>query len=466
VTAAPTLVIVQAESAPSEVKLVTASTLQPSGSIVGVVVDSLRGGIRFAETEVRVVGTPLRTMTDRNGEFRFDEVPVGVHELMVADPTLEFLGVPAPRVSVGVTAAQGRVTIGMATMSGAAFARSVCGRSLADNEGVLYGEVRDTRGVRQAGQVVKGTWSRMAFGRGFAQGSTYEVSDTTDERGRYQLCGVPSTSILSGGNDVPGALLSGEITLLARGGRLATGQLIMGLGGLGFTRRDLVVGDADRSTVVSGRVLDQTGQPIAGAFLVLQGTSRSVQTDAAGRWRLEDVPIASAQIMVRAIRYLPRTIDLDPTAGRQTLTEIRLERIPQQLDAVLVNGGSVSGARAGFEERRLAGTGKFFDDEWIAGQPEVTVQALVAQVPRARLERDTTDGLSNTHYKLALQAQAGRTCFPNWFVDGIQYWSVSGPEEAALLRQAVRIEVYNVSEMPMRYVDIRGCGVVLIWTYI
>jgi hypothetical protein len=478
VDAAPTLVIVQAESAPSEVKLVTAQTLQPSGSIVGVVVDSLRGGIRFAETEVRIVGSTLRQMTDRNGEFRFDGVPVGVHELVVSDPTLEFLGIPAPRVSVGVTAADGRVTIGIATMSAATYVRSVCGRDLPDGEGVLYGEIRDTRGIRQTGQIVKGTWSRMAFGRGFAQGSKFEISDTTDARGRYMLCGVPETSTLSGGNDAPGAILSGEVTLVSRGERLSTGDVIIGLGGLGFARRDLVVGDAERSTVLSGRVLDQSGQPIAGAFLVLQGTSLSAQSDAAGRWRLEGVPVASGQITVRAIRYLPRTVDLDPAAGRLTMPEIRLDRIPQQLDAVLINGGSVSGARAGFEERRTAGIGKFFDDEWIAGQPEVTVQAVVAQLPRGRLVRDTTAGLSASHYKLAFESEiafssgsdlaqeVGRTCFPTWYVDGVEYRSVSGMEEAALLRQAVRIEVYRGSQMPMRYVDFTGCGVILIWTYV
>jgi len=473
---APSLVIVPSESAPTEVRLVTSSTLQPSGSIVGVVVHSLRGGIRFADAEVRIVGTSLRQLTDRNGQFRFDSVPLGVHELVLSEPTLAFFGVPETRVTVGVTAAQGRVTIGMSTISAAAYVRSVCGRELAEGEGVLHGEVRDVRGVRRAGQVVTGTWSRMAFGRGYAAGNKFTLADTTDSRGRYQLCGVPVTSTLSGGNDVPGAVVSGEVTLLASGDRQATGQVIIGLGGLGFARRDLVVGEEGRTTALAGRVLDQTGQPIEGAYIGLQGSTTTVRTNAAGQWRLEGVPIASSQLTVRAIRYLPRTVDLDPTAGRVSASEIRLDRVPQQLDAVLVDGGSVSGARAGFEERRNSGVGHFFDDEWISALPEVSLQALVAQIPRARLMRDTTTGLSQSHYKLAFETGIAVTstttindgargaCFPAWFVNGIQWNSMSGPEEAALLREAVRIEVYRGSQMPMRYVDFSGCGVVLIWT--
>ncbi|WP_026899093.1 SusC/RagA family TonB-linked outer membrane protein [Daejeonella oryzae] len=56
---------------------------------------------------------------------------------------------------------------------------------------------------------------------------------------------------------------------------------------------------------VSGRVMDETNQPLPGATVSLKGTDRSTSTDVSGNFNFNNVPTGSATLVVKFIGYLP-----------------------------------------------------------------------------------------------------------------------------------------------------------------
>jgi hypothetical protein len=155
--------------------------------------------------------------------------------------------------------------------------------------------------------------------------------------------------------------------------------------------------------------------------------------------------------------------------------EIRLQRAPQMLAERTILGNRGGGTRAAFEFRKATGIGTFLGDDWIKKHPTITVTTVRPMIAKTRLVRDANQ-LSG--YKLGFEsdmsqgASSGRiednimrTCFPRWYVDGVDFGRPTGSEEDTFLKQAKRIEAYRAMEMPPQYIDFDGCGVILIWTY-
>lgn len=476
-SAAPLIVRVASAAEPVEVVIGSSAPEPRGGTIEGVVVDSLGGALPWANAEVAILGSARRATTDGAGNFRLRNVPVGRHELTIIDPRAGFFDLTAPTV-VAVVAADGQtVRLTMASASPAAQFRALCDRAPSPGEGVLLGEIRDATGARREGVVVTGDWSTSLIGSGLSERTMHAVSDTTAADGRYRLCGVPVEGEVSGGGGGAATLVSGEVSLRASGPDLASGEVIARLDGAAVARRDLVVGSERRTSALSGRVLDLLGQPVADATVLVVGRSDlSARSDARGAWRIDGVPIASIQVMIRAIRFLPRVLDLDPRNGRMAVGDVKLERIPQQLAQMIISGRAVGPGRAAFEERRKAGVGTFLDEAWVARMPVVTPASVRAQIPKSRLVQDPTPGYHN-YYKIGFETDidqgggtdtafgAMKTCFPRWFVDGAPYGIPTGAEEMQLLAQAKRIEVYRAAEAPSGYIDFNGCGSVVISTY-
>lgn len=74
---------------------------------------------------------------------------------------------------------------------------------------------------------------------------------------------------------------------------------------------------------LSGTVTDSAGAPIAEAKIVVQEANRSTLTDAAGRFRLTDVPEGTYGVSVAAIGFRPRVYRLT-VRGRDAVLEARL----------------------------------------------------------------------------------------------------------------------------------------------
>jgi protocatechuate 3,4-dioxygenase beta subunit len=446
-----------------------------TGTVFGSVFDSLRTGAPWRDAEVRVVGGRWSARADSAGRFALDSLPPGVHELAVYDDDLRLLRVPPPTSTVRVGADGSAESVRLSTPSAAAHFAAVCGRAPELGEGLLIGEVRDLAGVRRGGLRVYGTWSRTLVSQGKTELDPRAVEDTTDADGTFALCGVPLEGEVSKTGDLA-VYSSGETTVAAEGDRFASGAIGVRLDGVALRRRDLVVGTARDVARLSGRVLDQLGQPIPEATVVVGGIDGvSTRTDSTGRWTLDGVLVRSTRLAVRALRYAPFERELDPVAGRLSAGEIRLEPAPQILAAQLTTargGRGPAAYRADFEERkRTYAFGTFIDDAMLERQPVVTPQFIIRQIPKAR---HSTQGALIGKSKIGFETDYGALnpatggamslCFPRWFVDGTDFGVPQAEEEEMWLRQAKRVEVYKAGLAPAQYNDFDGCGVILIWT--
>ncbi|MEX2181107.1 MAG: carboxypeptidase regulatory-like domain-containing protein [Gemmatimonadaceae bacterium] len=469
-------VVVPPEARGIELDLTLGTGAAPIGTVVvrGLVVDSLRTAAPWSGAEVQVLGTALRATTDATGRFEIAGVPPGELTIAVYDRELDVLRVrpPAQTLRMGANALSAEVVL--ATPSVATQYRALCSRELAAGEGMLVGEVRDLAGVRRAGVRVRGEWARMIYASGTSERDPRHVEAVTGADGWYVLCGLPLDGQAEAGGGVS-VLVSGEFTLRAEGDGGATGDITMQLRGSGLVRRDLIVGGVRRARI-GGRVIDQIGQPVADATVVLIGEdARTARTDSTGAWVMDSVPVRTSEIVVRALRFLPERRAIDPLGGRMTVGEIRLERAPQILAGQVITAAMVRN-RAAFEFRRASGVGTHLDEGWIARHPTITVTTVRAAISKTRLVLDSSEGEFAVRYKLAFETDIGggsssdplgimQTCFPRWYVDGVDFGKPTASEEERLLRQAKRIEAYRAMEMPAGYIDFDGCGVILIWTY-
>jgi len=438
------------------------------GTVYGRVVDSLQVGGNPRDITVRVLGSAKRAALGADGRFAVDSLPPGEHTLAVWDERLTFLGVPPPTTRVRVAldgSAEGAL---LATPARDTYFAAHCARSPTAEEGLLVGELRDRAGIARGGVTVRATWTRSQLRAGAIEHETQDVSATTDDRGRYLLCGVPTGDGLTGAG---GAVVTrSPVTLRAMGGALASGEVKLSADSTWVQRRDLVVGRATDRTRLGGRVVDHLNRPIAGATVLVPGSdSLATRTSDNGAWVLDGVPVRSLELTVRALGYLPADIPLDPVAGRLTAGEVRLDPLPQYLDAVVVRGYRVPGSRAAFEDRRRSlAFGTFLDSATLRGQPVLTPDFLAHRGKRARAA-DGTIVLETTSGLAALGA-----CYPLWFVDGIDYGRAKGTSsrhagaiasmQDEVLRTAVRIEIYQSSLSPPEFTDFEGCGSVVVWT--
>ncbi|MDE6074442.1 MAG: TonB-dependent receptor plug domain-containing protein, partial [Muribaculaceae bacterium] len=107
-------------------------------------------------------------------------------------------------------------------------------------------------------------------------------------------------------------------------------------------------------TNVNGVVVDETGEPLAGASVLVAGTAEGVATDIDGKFSLNDVP-SNGSFTVSYIGYKPTNVRV---AGRRNF-KVVLEPDLQKLDEVVVVGyGTTSvkdltGSVASIGERTL-----------------------------------------------------------------------------------------------------------------
>ncbi|MGB6151758.1 MAG: carboxypeptidase-like regulatory domain-containing protein, partial [Pricia sp.] len=85
---------------------------------------------------------------------------------------------------------------------------------------------------------------------------------------------------------------------------------------------------------ITGTVVDEMNQPLAGANIVVKGTANGVSTDFDGNFSIE-VSEASGTLVVSYIGYLPKQITFN---GPGAISQIALQEDAESLDEVIVTG--------------------------------------------------------------------------------------------------------------------------------
>lgn len=426
-----------------------APALHAQGTVRGVLHDSLRTQSAVADAEIVLIGASMRTRTDRNGRFTFSDVPAGTHTVAFWAPWLDSIAVPAIRREVQVRGS-GTVAADLATPSRRTFQLALCGVELEDEQSILIGEIRGPDFIPLADIGVNARWNETILGTGVFERQLVAAADTSDPAGMYALCGLPTGT---------------EVALRAIGAAgTRSGEIILEVEPVA-QRRDLVVASAQATGRLRGRVVGPGGAPIAMASVAISGDSiATVRTGEDGAFTLEGVPRRSLQLIARSVGFVPQLADVQVTDADVELDAITLQRVPPELEAVIVEGRQVTAAQLEFDVRRQRGMGSYITDEQMARLPMATVSAISSLLPRTR----AVGSGSKTMLMLQRQSfgggQISTTCNPRFFVDGYDNGYLDAEEQEWFVRQAKRMEVYTAQTAPPRYNDFGGCGVVIIWT--
>lgn len=260
------------------------------GRIGGLVWDSTRAR-PLAGAEVSVADGDRSTISDPVGRFALDSVPAGPQEVSFRHPRLDSLPV-LPRVAEVTVTRGATVEVTLAVPSMATILAALCGaEDRAPGSGAVIGTVRSA-GTREpvAGATVALEWTdyRVAGGRDLlADVQSRRV--TTDDQGRYAVCGVPQGVLVaaySAVGDESSAVRRAEVP------REDVLVLDLDLGPAGTLGQSVLQGcpttsGSDTLGSVFGQVREQATDVPVGRSLVWpaseeRGTSSSVQSDAVG----------------------------------------------------------------------------------------------------------------------------------------------------------------------------------------
>lgn len=212
---------------------------------------------------------------------------------------------------------------------------------------------------------------------------------------------------------------------------------------------------------VAGIVVDSVGSPVVGAHVTVEGTELYTQSDAGGRFRLNEVGVGRVALVVRRIGFRAASIPIDLTGAGATQLMVTLAAVPEVLAAVEVTARpEVFEARlAGFEARAAKRkNGHFITRERIDQLNSQRLSDLLRQVPTVRVRMVRGQGM--------MAYIRGASCPPLVYVDGSP--ANAGPFDLDLidLVSVEGIEVYGGFGAPPEFSSVKAdqCGVIAIWS--
>lgn len=202
---------------------------------------------------------------------------------------------------------------------------------------------------------------------------------------------------------------------------------------------------------LTGTVVDQQGNPVIGAAVVVDGTSKGTSTASDGSFRLERVS-PDQRILVTFIGYKPQTILI----GSQTNLKIELKEDNQTLDEVVVIGYGV--------QKKSDVTGSIAsvkNDAFMSRSVENAQQALQGKAAGVNVfSASAAPGSSPSIRIRGFSSNNAGAADPLYIVDGlkvsdISYLDPSSIESMEILKDGASAAIYGVEA---------GNGVVLITT--
>lgn len=449
---------------------------QQTGTVIGTVFDSLAGTPLVGAT-VLVRGSSRIAISEAGGRFRLDSVPAGMQIISFEHPELDSIGVTTNVARVPVRAGA-TVEVQLATRSGATLRRGVCGSAAIgafNDSGVVFGTIRDAQsGIRLAGARAQAIWTtarRAEDGRVLVDRPM--VTASSDSTGSYYLCGVPADLV---------------IDVAARADSFNTGSIEVLVGPRGFYRRDLTIsrepstGPTVRlgptsvsaaaapaipqttplrrgAAILKGRVLDERGQPVAGARVLVDNTETETRTGTNGEFVLGGLPAGSQMAMARIIGYTARRVPVD-LRNRDTTRVVFRVRSVTVLDTIrVIASPAMQRELDNIADRRRVAAGTFIGEQEL--KTRTSIRAAVEGAPG--LDILAQRGAQSAYEIYMRRSGTTTSCIPTVYIDGIR----ASTEEliAYQPRSLIAVEIYQRSTASLgRYAATDECGVILAWT--
>ncbi len=192
-----------------------------------------------------------------------------------------------------------------------------------------------------------------------------------------------------------------------------------------------------QTKTVSGTIVDDFGEPIAGANVVIVGTTTGVTTDADGNFILKDVP-TNAKLKISFLGYAEQVLP-----AVQTKLNVTMKEDFSELDEVVMIGYGTS------KRRDLTGSVASISGDKLVANPVPTVaDALQGALPGVNvISQDGRPGAS-TSIRVRGGGSITQTNDPLFIVDGVQVSSIddiSGDniESIDVLKDAASTAIYG-----------------------
>ena len=475
--------------------LICAQRAGAQGRISGVVYDSLRTHGPLANATVVLIEPSRYATTDAKGRFSFDSVAPGKYSIGFTHDVLDSLDLQGPIATANVVAGQ-LASVVLAVPSATTMYARLCPAVHDTSTGMVIGRVRDVDDQSALPNAAVSTeWAEYVISGGKAVPSRMHAATKSGAGGIYLLCGIPTNVALEVRTELAG---------------IVVGPSPLDMHGRIFTRVDFAVSrkdDAARemplgathgdsiafaaygpgTAALHGVVRAADGKPLKDAVVSVIGTERSGRSDAAGAFRVEQIPAGTRAIEVKSIGMMPVTFAMDfPTHGTRDTT-VSVSKRAQELKAVSVEEHGFTTSlmlNDGFAARQAHGLGSFLTEKDLAKHNYSTLTAVLESVRGMHIAYGTKG--YPLPQMLGIMNLTTDYCIPNFWIDGTPY-HVDGAAPTAStnprsqqvkapytdISDSVRpemikgIEIYtSAGEVPAQYdkFSSTGCGSIVIWT--
>jgi hypothetical protein len=433
-------------------------TAQPGrAAIVGVVVDSLHGGY-LVGADVLVQGARVSARTDSLGRFTLDSLPPGAYQVGVFHPVLDTLGIALGTKPFKLAADSASVVILGVPSAATLVAQSCTPSPNSHGNSAVIGQVIDPETLRPVpGADVSLAWVDFAVAkRNRIKTTPRVVRDSTDNFGRFSLCGLPSAM---------------EANLQAKRGNTETAQVTITLGEspTALFARTLLLSALDSgitsgNAVVAGRVVLEGSAPTAGTRVEMAGTNAVTTTDEKGQFTLRNLTSGTHVLIARHLGYAATAVSVDLSSRESKAVSITLLKAMNIMEPVLVLARRTRALeRVGFERRRRLGFGYYFGPEEIDRIRPTKLTDVLRVTPGLMVRRGP---YGNDVVTSIRKSVVWGGCM-YYYVDNIRWNSMTPGDINGYVsgRELVAVEVYPGAFVPVEYVGgAQNCGAIVIWT--
>ncbi len=190
---------------------------------------------------------------------------------------------------------------------------------------------------------------------------------------------------------------------------------------------------------VSGRVVDDSGEPMIGVNILLQGTSTGTLTNIDGEFYIE-VPLASSKLEFSYLGYQTREI----TAGNGNLGTIKMEEMSQNIDEIVVVGYGVQ------KKSHLTGAVSKYSDDNLGNQAVSRLdQALQGKIAGVSISNVSSEAGSAPQVRVRGMGSLSASNEPLVVVDGypmadgLSFIDMNDVESIEVLKDAASAAIYG-----------------------
>lgn len=209
-------------------------------------------------------------------------------------------------------------------------------------------------------------------------------------------------------------------------------------------------GVAQQTGNISGRVVDaQSGEPISGAQVYIDGLENGVLTQLNGRYLLLNVPVGTQTVTFMRIGYRTMTAEVGVAAGETALQDFTVSQDALQLDEIIVTG------TAGGTQRRAIGNAVSRLDaaEISAVRPIRNIQDLIqGRTPGLAFDRTGGQVGEGSIIRIRGVSSFGLGSQPLIYIDGVRMDNTMGlgptlPNTGSGQRAAAALDDLNPNDI-------------------